>query len=520
MIWNFLKIAIFVTVIAAVTLGAALLSGSGGELRLTLSGMEYTLGPLQALLGLLVLFVVLWAVLTVSGLVVAFVRFLNGDDSALSRYFDRNRERKGYRALSEGIMALASGEPKAALAQATKAERYLDSPELTTILVAQAAEAAGDRYRASEAYKQLLSHPHSRFIGVRGLMNQKIAEGDTETALKLAEKAFALKPRNAEVQDALLALQSKKGDWKGARSVLGAKARQGLLPKDVHRRRDAVMALQETRALIDKGASIETREAAIAANKSSPDLIPAAAMAARAYIVDGRPKYATRVLTKAWEAQPHPDLAAAFAEIEPSETPQERLKRFGALLKIRSDHPETRMLAAELHIAAEDFPGARRALGDLTDTAPTARALTIMAAIERGEGKDDDVVRGWLTRALTASRGPQWVCDNCHQVVADWTPVCPHCSGFDTLSWRESPQGAVPMPHGADMLPLIVGKPKPAAAPEPEATATEAVEPPAGSPAPESSPVDVASVIEERQGDARSRPFAVDYAEPAKNGKD
>ena len=350
-------------------------------------------------------------------------------------------------------------------------------------------------------------------------MNQKIAEGDSETALKLAEKAFALKPRNAEVQDALLALQSRKGDWKGARNVLGAKARQGLLPKDVHRRRDAVMALQEARVLIDKDASIETREAAIAANKASPDLIPAAAMAARAYIADGRPKYATRVLIKAWDAQPHPDLATAFAEIDPGETPQDRLKRFAPLLKHRPDHPETRMLNAELHIAAEDFPGARRALGDLTATDPTARALTIMAAIERGEGKDDAVVRGWLTRALTASRGPQWVCDNCHQVTPEWAPVCPHCNGFDTLSWREPPQGAVPMPHGAEMLPLIVGKPKPASEPAPEAEIIEPL-PPSQAPVVEPEPVDVSSVIEERQGDVRARPFAVDYAEPPKDAKD
>ena len=32
------------------------------------------------------------------------------------------------------------------------------------------------------------------------LMKQKLAEGDTATALKLAERAFALKPRHAETQ--------------------------------------------------------------------------------------------------------------------------------------------------------------------------------------------------------------------------------------------------------------------------------------------------------------------------------
>ena len=151
------------------------------------------------------------------------IRFLNGDETAISRYFDRNRERKGYRALSEGMMALASGEPRLALTRAQTAERLLGKPELTTLLVAQAAEAAGDRKRATEAYKTLLSDDKTRFVGVRGLMQQKLAEGDRETALKLAEKAFELRPKHAETQDVLLKLQSDAGDWSGARATLGAK---------------------------------------------------------------------------------------------------------------------------------------------------------------------------------------------------------------------------------------------------------------------------------------------------------
>jgi HemY protein len=345
------------------------------------------------------------------------------------------------------------------MAKAAKAEKYLSRPDLTNLLSAQAAEMSGDTRTATEVYKRLLTDDRTRFVGVRGLMKQKMSEGDTATALKLAEKAFAMKPRHQEVQDALLKLQADAGDWKGARQVLGTKMKQGLLPRDVHKRRDAVMALQEAKGILDETASVEAREAAIAANKASPDLIPAAAMAARSYIASGKPKYADRVLRKAWEAQPHPDLAAAFAEIAPDETPAQRLKRFDALFRIKPDHPETRMLRAELNIAAEDFPTARRALGDLPETNPTARSLTIMAAIERGEGGEDASVRAWLTRALTASRGPQWICDKCHAVHADWAPVCDNCNGFDTLSWREAPKGAQPMANGTDMLPLIVGRP-------------------------------------------------------------
>lgn len=135
--------------------------------------------------------------------------------------------------------------------------------------------------------------------------------------------------------------------------------------------------------------------------------------------------------------RPHPDVAAAYAEIVPDETPAARLRRFDALIKKNADHEETRLLKAELLLAAEDFPGARRALGDLAEKHPTVRTLSIMAAVERGEGADDSVVRGWLTRALSASRGPQWCCDKCHNVMQAWAPVCDSCGGFDTLTWRE-----------------------------------------------------------------------------------
>ena len=81
-----------------------------------------------------------------------------------------------------------------------------------------------------------------------------------------------------------------------------------------------------------------------------------------------------------------------------------------------------------------------------------------MAAIEKGSGADDAVVKGWLARALTAPRGPQWVCDNCHKVHANWDPVCDNCNAFDTLTWRESDEPVASLPSGAEMLPLIVGQ--------------------------------------------------------------
>lgn len=464
MIWSLLKILLFVAAIAGLTYGAGILLDTGGGIRIAAAGYEFTLGPLQAVISSLLLVAAVWLLMKTIGFVVATLRFVNGDETAISRYFDRNRERKGYQALSDGFLALASGEGRLALMRAQRAEKYLAKPDLTTLLVAQAAEAAGDTARAAEAYKRLLAEEATRFVGIRGLLQQKLTEGDTQTALKLAEHAFALKPKNSEVQDLLLKLQSEKADWKGARATLGAKLKAGALPKEVYRRRDAVLALQEARGIMEENASIEAREAAIEANRKSPDLIPAAVMAARSMALNGDVKGASRVLRKAWEGTAHPDLAAAFAELVPDESPQARLKRFKPLLAQHAGSDEARLLEAELLIAAEDFPAARRALGDLATRHPTQRALAVMAGIERGEGADEATVRGWLAKALTAPRGAQWCCDKCQAIHAEWQPLCTNCGGFDTLSWREPAENTANSARGAELLPLLVNPP--AASPE------------------------------------------------------
>lgn len=458
MLWTLLKILVFVVVVAALSWAAGwLLEYDGAGLRVTFNGQEFSFSALQAVLALLALLVALWVLLKVVSFLIALLRFVNGDETAISRYFDRNRERKGFQALGDGLMALASGEGKVAMAKAAKAERYLHKPELTNLLTAQAAEMAGDRAKAETVYKQLITNDSTRFVGVRGVMKQRLADGDTDTALKLAERAFAIKPRHEETQDILLKLQAEHGDWKGARKTLNAKLKHGTLPRDVHKRRAAVLALSEAREVADEDSSIEQREAAIEANRLSPELIPAAVMAARSYIEQGKPKYAVRVIKKAWEAQPHPDLAATFAAIEPEETPAARIKRFGTLFNAAQGHRETRLLKAELHIADEDFPAARRALGDLAETDPDIRTLTIMAAIERGEGASDAVVKGWLARALNAPRGPHWVCENCSNIQAEWTATCTNCGALDTLGWKTPPMETGNTAAENAMLPLIVG---------------------------------------------------------------
>lgn len=477
MFWTLLKVMVFLAAVAGLTWGVETLTQAEGGLRLAVMDTEFTLGPVQTALAALALLAGLWLLLKLAGLAVATLRFLNGDPTAVSRYFETRRKRQGLEALTDGFLALASGDGIKALAKARKAEGLLENRTLTNLLMAQAARSKGDTALAEAYYKRLLAEDRGRFVGVQGLMDLRLATGERDTAKALAEKALAMQPGHGPTQDTLLELQTRAGDWAGARRTLTEAARSGRLPKDVFRRRDAVLALQQADSL---GATDEAGDLVIEANALSPELVPAAVRAAIVKAARGKGSQAAKIVKRAWTAQPHPELAQAFAAIEPSEAPAARLRRFEALLGIAPDHDEARLTRAELLIAAEDFPGARRALGDLVDRAPTQRALTIMAAIERGEGSDDAVVRGWMARALTAPRGPQWVCDRCHHLHARWVPLCQNCAAFDTLSWRAPPDSAGPSASGTEMLPLIVAPASVAAQPEAVAADSErsgAVEP-------------------------------------------
>lgn len=427
---------------------------TGGEVRIAFGGRELSLTPLVFVVLIIAALVAVLILLRIVGLVIAILKFVNGDETAVSRYFDRNRQNRGYEALQDSLIALAAGDGKSAISKATRAERYLDKKQLTALVHAQAAEMNGQTDKAQTHFKTLLTDDKTRFVGVQGLMKQRLAEGDKTTALALAKKAYALNPAHDGTLTTLFDLQTGAKDWAGARETLQARLRTRALPRDLGKRRDAVLEVASARADDNPETALQSAQHA---HTLAPSLVPAAVLTAQLLAARGDLRKAANVTRKAWAQSPHPDIAAAHAAIVPEETPEARIKRFKTLLNAAPDHPETKMLAAELYLAAEDFPAARKALGDLAETDPTTRSMAIMAAISRGMGEDEATISGFLARALSAPRGDAWMCDNCNHIHGDWEPICENCQGFDTLSWARAPQSEDARTMAAAMLPLLVG---------------------------------------------------------------
>ncbi len=456
MIKNIIRIVLLAVIVIGLAWGVSWLIQNGGEVPMQIRGKEYRPTAMGVVVVIAAGLVVFWLFIKLVELLLALVAFILGDKNAFSRFLGRRRARRGMDALELSVVALAAGDSKTAFAKAQRANKDLDRPVLTNLLVARAAKAEGKTKAVEEAYKNILKTGTGRFVATRGLMEERAAIGDDETARKLGQKALEMNPNDLPTINMLFDLQLKDRDWEGARQTLKVKVKAEKMPADVARRREAVIAISEAKTMNPAEDQTAYDEIVTQAYRLAPNLVPGAVMAAKMHAKAGNMRAADSTIVKAWNSNPHPDLAEAYASLVPNETPEARLRRFKVLTKRQKDNPETKMLSAELLIAAEDFPGARRAMKELASNPETARQLAIMAAIEHGEGADDTIVRAYLARAMKASRGPQWVCGNCGYIHGEWQAICSDCGQFDTLDWK-SPTESIDQDSGIGvLLPLLM----------------------------------------------------------------
>ena len=176
---------------------------------------------------------------------------------------------------------------------------------------------------------------------------------------------------------------------------------------------------------------------ALEAVKLAPTLVPAAALAGRVLAEGGELRKASRVVNKAWQAQPHPDLADANLRF--GDAARDRLKRIEALAKKVPGHIEGALAMARAALDAREFAKARAALAPYL-VAPTKRIALLMAELERAEHNDEGRAREWIARALNAASDPTWTTEG--HTSHRWLPVSPG-GRIDAFEWRVPLTGIV-----------------------------------------------------------------------------
>jgi HemY protein len=347
----------------------------------------------------------------------------------LRRHLRRRRGERAYEAISRGLVAVGAGDLVAARKHAAEAKRVAPSEPLALLLDAQHAQLSGDRQSADSAFRVMAGRADTKALGLHGLFVEAHRRGDRASAHAFAEEAARENPSLGWAGRAVLEFRCLTGDWAGALALL--EANKQVLDKDSYRRQRAVMLT--ARAIANEETDRDQAKAlAVEATKLEPTFVPAAALAGRMLAEGGELRKASRILQKAWEAHPHPDLAQAFSDLRFGDAARDRLKRIETLAKQVPGHIEGALALARAAIDAREFAKARDALASFL-AAPTKRVAVLMAELERAEHNDEGRAREWIARALHAAPDPAWTTEG--HVSDRWLPVSP--SGkLDAFEWR------------------------------------------------------------------------------------
>jgi HemY protein len=427
-----LRIILFLVLIALAAAGAAWVAEQSGAVVLSGDGwrIERSLPEFVFSVGVIIVAAVLaWSI----------IRWLWRAPARIRHARRERHHARGRHAITQGLLAVGHGDSSAARTHADVARRHAANDPLALLLHAQTAQLDGDREGAQRAFRAMAERKDTRLLGLRGLFIEAQRADDPQAATAIAEEALKLSPGSTWASQAVLGFRCAKGDWTGALAILDNNLASGLVDKAAWRRQRGVLLTARALELenLDRDLS---REIIMEAVKLAPTLVPAAVLASKYQSEAHQIRRSMRLVEAAWLAQPHPDLADAYAHVKLGDSARQRLVRVETLADKVPGHIEGALAVARAAIDANEFSRAREALEPFV-ASPTQRVAMLMAEIERNEHGDSGRARAWTLRAVRAQHDAVWTADG--YVSDQWRPVSPVTGRLDAFQWQ-TPLAALP----------------------------------------------------------------------------
>ena len=428
--------------IVVIAMAAVWLSDYPGDVRLTWGG--YVVETSVVIVG---------AIALVFAVLVAFVyRFwiwIKHGPGRIGEIFSARRRDKGLEAISSGMVAIAAGDADEARRQAIAAEKHLSGEPMTLLLAAQAAELNDDNRAASIYYDRMMSREDTEFLGLRGLINRAIKEGDLEKARDLAKRADELRPGTTWVLKELYELALKLRDWEGAESALARLARGKSAKGEMVRRAKAVITYEQALIAVKEKKETDALSLAQQAHDLDPAFVPAAVLDVKLTAEHGSSRKLHKLIGEAWSHAPHRDLAATIRNTVSGEQPSDWFRRAKETVAPHNpDHIETHLMLAKAALASRDWGPAREHLMKAGGGNPSVSILRMLAELEEKANADAFAAREWIVKSSVAPQDPLWICDSCGRQEEKWQAHCPACDSFDSFTWRTVDRG----PHNPDVI--------------------------------------------------------------------
>src|SRR5882757_6855642 len=266
-----IRVLAYLVLVAALAFGAVWLADRPGDVAITWQGRH-----IDTSVMVLIAVVAIIAVLTT--ILWSLIRFIMRSPRLLKRRREHRRGTRGYRAVSQGLIAVGSGDIGAAKRFVDEAKRIAPHEPLTLLLSAQTAQLSGDRAAAVRTFEQMAGREGTRLLGLHGLFIEARRRNDPAAALLHAEEAAKHASVPSWAGQAVLEFRCMASDWSGAIERLERNYTSGLIDKPAYRRQRAVLLTAQALALEETDRD-RAKALALEAVKLALTLVPAAALA-------------------------------------------------------------------------------------------------------------------------------------------------------------------------------------------------------------------------------------------------
>ncbi len=413
----------------SLTIGAAVWLGTRkGSVDIDLMGYSLTIQAGAFLLTLFLAFFILFFVYRI-------IRAIFRAPKALASYREKDRRKKGYRALTRGLVAVAVGDSKRATHFSKQTKSYLNGENgLPVLLEAQAARLRGEEGLAQNKFELLMKDKDAAFLGIRGLLKSAIDEGNMALALDYARRAQELHPHQEWILRTTYDLEIRNGLWSDA--------------LETGKRALKIGALSEQKAISDRIAihlmrydyETENGDPAIAikqlkqAYRLNNYFVPTVTRLASYYIHHNKHRKAAKIIEQAWPHNPHPDLTDLWMILAP-EKQNKKLKWSEKLVALNTDSAESQIAAARAAMDMNLWGEAKAYLTVAEKIHPSARVFRQRAIVEQNSTQNDDAIHDLMEKAANALPDKKWVCRQTGLTYDSWSAIALPHESFNTIIW-------------------------------------------------------------------------------------
>lgn len=370
------------------------------------------------------------------------------------RYRQNRRRTKGYQALIRSMVAAAAGDQKNSYYLAHRAQKFLPVEESGIPLLLQAHAAKGQE-ESMTAYRALLGNAETVLLGMQGLMQKSILQGDFPAALVLAREAVKTQPKSYALLKTVYDLEIKNHVWNDALLTLNRAQAKGVLSKEeAQKDRKALFLILGDMARVAGrlGESIDFYKKAV---REDPLFVPAVSRLARHYLDQGSRLRALYLIKKAWKEAPHPDYLPVWELLVPPAKTNQGATRYRWFEWVLEFHPDcSYAILALARVAVEEglWGEARSALMQAEKIRPSRLVYQTWILLEERTTNKPDVIRQWMDRAAHALPDGVWVCSKTGRKFPVWIPVVEPEGFFNSLVWADRPAEETMLPEVASWL--------------------------------------------------------------------